>query len=123
MKLYIVWSASYNQDEVEYTCDDNIIGVFSDELTAYQVGCVKQVEAYYENYYSESEKLRKWLEDNTFPATTDELTTWKAYFFLISDDETIEIIHDVDRLKDTDFKRIHVTAKMLDDYKISKISL
>jgi hypothetical protein len=119
MKLYIVWSVSYNQDEVEYADDENIIGVFSDELIAYQVGCVKQVEAYKDGYYSKSEQLREWLEDNTFPATTDDLDTWKAYFNLISDDDTIEFVHDVSRLKDTDFERIHVTAKTLDEYNIS----
>lgn len=114
MKLYIVWSASHNQDEVVYTGYENIISVVSDELTAYQLGCVKQIEAYNDDSYCNSEKLQEWLKDNTFPNMSDDLIIWKKYFNLISDDDTILIVHDVFRLKDTDFKRIHITTKMLD---------
>jgi hypothetical protein len=112
MDTYIVWTSKF-YDEVSWTGDDDIIGVFTDELRAYQVACVKQIELF--NTHYKNDLTTHWLQDHTFPSSDDDLETWKKYFELVTDDETIEKVNDVDNLKECDFELVHVTKKTLDE--------
>lgn len=119
MELYIVWYTNHCSDnEVIYYGDENIIGVFSNELTAYQVGCVEQLRLYNNDRNIDIDiiyiRVLNWLEDNPFPSMAGDLNYWKTYFDLVSDDETIENILLVDRFKDIDFSQVHITKKEMD---------
>ena len=81
---------------------------------AYQVACVKQIELFRKDDY-ENDLTTHWLQDHTFPSSDDDLETWKTYFALVTRDETIEKVNDVDRLKECDFELVHVTKKTLDE--------
>jgi hypothetical protein len=83
-------------------------------LRAYQVACVKQVELF-KDIDDENDLTTRWLQDHTFPSSDDDLETWKTYFALVTDDETIMEMHDVDNLKECDFELVHVTKKTLDE--------
>ncbi len=121
MDTYIVWASKFNYDDIPCTGDDDILGVFTDELMAYQVACVKQIELFRKD--NDKNLTTHWLQDHTFPSSDDDLETWKTYFELVTNDETIEKVNDVDRLKECDFELVHVTKKTLDELPSMKSSL
>lgn len=124
MELYTVWISHYNCDDEPCFGDDDIVGVYSNELTAYQVACVKQVKLYSNPYELDDEtdggNIMDWLEENIFPSNDDDLQTWKTYFENLTDDETIKYIKDCTRTKDVDYDILHVTRVVLDSIPILK---
>ena len=124
INVYIVWISQYNSDEVPYSGDECIVGAYTDELTALKVGCLKQVKIYNNTTEFDGDSpIKDWLEENTFPSVGDDLQTWKNYFEILTDDETIEYVYNVSRLKDTDHDVVHVTRVTLDSVPTLRINL
>ena len=115
LNIYVVWISEYNFDEVPYSGDDCIVGVYTEELTAYKIASVKQVKIYNSRTEFDGDSpIKDWLEENTFPSVDDDLQTWKKYFEILTSDKTIEYVYDVFRVKDTDHDVVHVTKVTLD---------
>jgi len=115
MDVYVVWNSAYHCYQLPYVGDnDDIIGVFIDELNAYKIACHEQIEKYNKN---DIDRLTIWLIDHTFPSN-DDLSTWKDYLDLLTSHETITEINDGMLLKECQIDVIHVTKKQLDVFLI-----
>jgi hypothetical protein len=116
MDVYIVWNFRYNCDEVPCFGDKDIIGVFSDELTAYKVACITQIKKYKSSCRREkNDQPRIWLEKHPIPSSNDVLEVWDDYLCLLTSDDVITEMNDVMRIKDWDFEVINVTKKQVDE--------
>lgn len=98
MQVYVVWNQEHDEEDVAYMGDDNITGVYTNELTAYKTACIKQVHEhlYYYNecdeIEGEDEKMKEWLCENSFPNPDEtDVDVWKKYFDIVSDKNFVKI--------------------------------
>jgi hypothetical protein len=56
MQVYVVWNQEHDEEDVAYMGDDNITGVYTNELTAYKTACIKQVHEHL-YYYNECDEI------------------------------------------------------------------
>lgn len=118
MDVYVVWKQPHDDIEDCYMGDENIVGVYINELIAYKTACVKQVTEYLNNCDDDvHERTEDWLQDNPFPdAEEPNVDVWKTYYKIVTPTELAYTLHDATRGDELLYNTYHVTKKDVQMY-------
>ena len=79
MKVYIIYNMYVNPHEYRELPECNIVGVYSDKLTALKMACAKQIEEY------TNCSPQGCLDDlPEFPNVNDDCEIYQSYFDLVT---------------------------------------
>lgn len=119
MDIYVVWKEPHDGNKDYIMGNDNIEGVYINELLAYKTGCIKQVYDYLDMVGDNvQDNMKEWMQNNPLPDVEEtDVEVWKKYFNIVADNYFIFNLYkdDDDRYGDNIpfYNKYHITKKVI----------